>query len=87
MSIRNYTDKNPELSWKEFETTKYIVKYLKNLNEKNLRITTGTTFENKRLETGVVAVLKGGIQPGQCIMLRADIDALPMKENNPHLKY
>ena len=29
--------------------------------------------------TGVVGILKGSKGPGKCVMLRADIDALPIE--------
>ncbi len=67
---RRHIHQNPELGNREFKTAEYIVKQLKNLG---LEIKTGVA------KTGVVALLKGG-KPGPCIALRADIDALPVKE-------
>ncbi|GFH41867.1 N-acyl-L-amino acid amidohydrolase [Lactococcus hodotermopsidis] len=67
---RRHLHAHPELSFQEFETTKYIISILE-------------TFPNLELQrptpTGVIAILKGG-KPGKTIALRADIDALPIRE-------
>ncbi|MBM6828858.1 amidohydrolase [Anaerotignum lactatifermentans] len=60
----------PELSFKEFETTKYIKTELEKL---------GIEILDYGLETGVIGLLKGKCE-GPCIGLRADIDALPVLE-------
>ncbi len=67
---RRHIHQNPELGNREFKTAAYIVEHLKNLG---LEIKTGVA------KTGVVAILKGG-KPGPCIALRADVDALPVRE-------
>ncbi len=67
---RRYLHQNPELSNREFKTAEYIAAYLKTLG---LDVKTGIA------KTGVVAILKGG-KPGPVIALRADMDALPVKE-------
>jgi amidohydrolase len=67
---RRYIHQHPELGNREFKTSAYIAAHLKSLG---LEVITGIA------KTGVVAILKGG-QPGPCIALRADIDALPVKE-------
>jgi amidohydrolase len=67
---RRHLHQNPELGNREFKTAAYIVEHLKSLG---LDIQTGVG------KTGVVAILKGG-KPGPCIALRADMDALPVKE-------
>ena len=59
---------NPERSWQEHETTKLIKNELTKLGIEILDI---------GLETGVVGLLKG-TKDGPCIALRADIDAVPM---------
>ncbi len=61
---------HPELSNREYETSKKIAKHLKSLG---LEVQTGIAH------TGVVAVLKGG-KPGKVVALRADMDALPVFE-------
>ncbi len=67
---RRHLHQNPELGNREFKTAAYIVEQLQGLG---LEIKTGIA------KTGVVAILKGG-KPGPVIALRADIDALPVKE-------
>ncbi len=67
---RRHIHQNPELGNREYKTSTYIVEHLKNLG---LDIKTGVA------KTGVVAILKGG-KPGPCIALRADMDALPVRE-------
>ena len=61
---------HPELSNREFRTSKVIENHLKSLG---LEVQTGIAH------TGVVAILKGG-KPGPLIGLRADMDALPVTE-------
>jgi amidohydrolase len=67
---RRHLHQYPELGNREFKTAAYIVEQLKDLG---LEIKTGIA------KTGVVAILKGG-KPGPVIALRADMDALPVKE-------
>lgn len=67
---RRHIHQNPELSNREYKTSAYIVAHLQNLG---LEVQTGIA------KTGVVAILRGG-KPGPVIALRADIDALPVKE-------
>lgn len=67
---RRYIHQHPELSNREYNTSKYVADYLKSLG---LEVQTGIA------KTGVVAILKGG-KPGPCIGLRADMDALPIRE-------
>lgn len=67
---RRYLHQNPELSNREFKTAEYIAAHLKKLG---LEVQTGIA------KTGVVGILKGD-KPGPVIALRADIDALPVKE-------
>ena len=67
---RRHLHQNPELGNREFKTSQYIATHLKALG---LEVETGVAH------TGVVAVLKGG-KPGPVVALRADMDALPVKE-------
>ena len=60
----------PELGFQEVKTSAYVVEKLKEMGYTN--ITTGVG------KTGVVAVEEGA-EPGPCVMLRADMDALPFK--------
>ncbi len=63
--------KNPELSFREFESSKRLAKEIKALG---YEVTTGIG------QTGVVAVLENGVGP--TVMLRADMDGLPVKEDS-----
>ncbi|NVK22665.1 MAG: amidohydrolase [Kangiellaceae bacterium] len=67
---RRHLHQNPELGNREFKTSKYIETHLRSLG---LEIQTGVAH------TGIVAILKGG-KPGPVVALRADMDALPVKE-------
>jgi amidohydrolase len=67
---RRHLHQNPELGNREFKTAAYIVNHLKSL---------GLEIQTNVAKTGVVAILKGG-KPGPCIALRADMDALPVRE-------
>lgn len=62
--------RNPELSNREFETTKLITDELESLNIELTEI---------QPTTGVIGLLRGG-KPGVTVALRADIDALPVTE-------
>ena len=73
VAVRRHFHRHPEISLKEFETQKFIIEELKNLGLEP--VVSGTT--------GVTALIKGNL-PGKCVMLRADIDALPMQEENTH---
>lgn len=61
---------HPELSNREFRTSKKVAEHLKSLG---IEVRTGVAH------TGVVGVLKGG-RPGRVVAIRADMDALPVKE-------
>lgn len=61
---------NPELSNQEVRTAKLVADHLRKLG---LEVKTGVG------RTGVVGILKGG-KPGKVVALRADMDALPVKE-------
>jgi amidohydrolase len=67
---RRYLHQHPELSNREVETSKYVAERLRSFG---LEPQTGIA------KTGVVAVLKGG-RPGPVVALRADMDALPVRE-------
>lgn len=61
---------NPELGNREFKTAEKIAAHLRSL---------GIEVQSGVGKTGVVGILKGG-KPGPVVALRADIDALPVKE-------
>ena len=66
---RRYLHKNPEISFKEYDTTDYIIHELKKIG----------LDADRPLETGCVAVIEGN-PSDRVIALRADIDALAMEE-------
>jgi amidohydrolase len=61
---------NPELGNREIRTAKIVAEHLASL---------GMTVETQIAYTGVVGILKGA-KPGPTVMLRADMDALPVTE-------
>ncbi|WP_291431817.1 M20 family metallopeptidase [Deinococcus sp.] len=69
---RRHLHMNPEVGFEEHETAAYI--------EAELRKMPGLSL-SRPTPTSVLAVLKGG-KPGRTALLRADIDALPIHEEN-----
>ena len=70
---RRHIHQNPELSFEEFETCKYIASKLQSMKiETQVGVAT----------TGVVALIKGKNPDKKVIALRADMDALPIVEAN-----
>ncbi len=72
VGIRRHLHAHPELSYKEFETSAFVQEKLKEL---------GIPFDIKAT-TGVVGLIKGKNPDKRIIALRADLDALPIKEQN-----
>ena len=70
ISWRRDFHQNPELGNREFKTSEKIAAHLRSLG---IEVQTGVA------KTGVVGILKGG-KPGPVVALRADMDALPVKE-------
>jgi amidohydrolase len=68
--MRRYLHMNPELSFKEEKTAKYIVDFYADL---------GVDVRSGVGGNGVVARIKGG-RPGKTVALRADFDALPIQD-------
>src|SRR5690625_7648139 len=66
---------NPELSFQEFATAKFIKEELAQLP--NMHVEVGVGYP-----TAVVGTLKNG--PGPVIAIREDMDALPIHEENGH---
>lgn len=71
IETRRFLHQNAELGDDLPVTTGYVIKYLKELGLDPQEIS----------KSGITAVISGG-QPGKTILLRADMDALPMQENN-----
>ena len=69
---RRHFHKHPELSFKEWETTKTIVAELEAMG---LPVVTFPDYP------GCIATLDSG-KPGRTLMIRADIDALPVQEKS-----
>ncbi len=69
---RRHLHQHPELSFQEHQTAAYV--------EAELRKMPGLTV-TRPSATSVLAVLKGGL-PGKTVLLRADMDALPITEEN-----
>jgi hippurate hydrolase len=72
IEVRHHLHAHPELSYQEFETSKYVQQRLAALD---------IPFEVKAT-TGVVGLIKGKNPESRIIALRADMDALPIKEEN-----
>jgi amidohydrolase len=72
VAIRQHLHANPELSYQEFETSEYVQGNLAALD---------IPFEVKAA-TGVVALIKGRNPESKVTALRADMDALPILEEN-----
>ena len=73
IDIRRNLHSNPELSFQEFETSKYI---------KSILADWGIPFQEHIANTGIVVLLKGKNPEKSCTALRADFDALPIQEEN-----
>ncbi|TXI70649.1 MAG: amidohydrolase, partial [Cyclobacteriaceae bacterium] len=68
---RRHLHANPELSYDEFNTAKFVAEKLKSFGLEPVPMAT----------TGLVALIQG--KPGKnTIALRADMDALPIEEKN-----
>lgn len=72
IEVRRHLHANPELSYQEFETSKFVQGKLNSF---------GIPFETMA-ETGVVGLIKGKNPNSRIIALRADMDALPIQEEN-----
>lgn len=77
VQIRRELHAHPELSGQEFKTMDRICAWLDQWD---------IPYQKGVADTGVVATLKGG-KPGRCVGVRADIDALPIQEENTDLPY
>ena len=70
LKVRRHLHQNPELSEHEFETQKYIINFLEKYNVEYTILA----------KTGIYAKIKNG--QGKSLAFRADMDALPLIENN-----
>ena len=67
---RRAIHQNPEMAYKEVQTAALVADRLREL---------GFEFETGVAQTGVVALLEGA-KAGKTVLLRADMDALPLEE-------
>jgi amidohydrolase len=72
VSFRREIHSHPELKYTEFRTADLVKKHLEGL---------GYQYESEIAETGVVSLLDSGV-PGPTLLVRADMDALPILEEN-----
>ena len=73
IDIRRHIHANPELSYEEFETAKYVTSRLQEW---------GIAYKEGVAGTGVVGLIYGK-NPEKCtVALRGDMDALPITETN-----
>ncbi len=72
IAIRHHLHAHPELSYKEFETSKYVQHILRDL---------GIPY-SIMAGTGVVGIIRGNDPESRVVALRADMDALPIHEEN-----
>jgi len=70
---RRHFHMHPELGFEEIKTAEYVAK---RLTELGFEVKTGVA------KTGVIGVLKGKGGKGKTIGIRADMDALPIQEEN-----
>jgi amidohydrolase len=71
--IREHLHANPELSFKEHNTSKYVQQKLKEY---------GIDFQAGYVETGIIGLIKGKNPASKSIALRGDMDALPIIEDS-----
>jgi amidohydrolase len=69
---RRHLHQNPELSFQEFNTSKFVAEKLKDFGLKPESIA----------NTGIVALIEGNNPSKKVVGLRADMDALPIHEKN-----
>ena len=74
IEIRRHLHRNPELSYEEYETAKFIQDKLRSY---------GIPFKSGIAGTGILGIIKGKDEGG-VVALRADMDALPIQEENDH---
>lgn len=73
LEVRRHLHQHPELSFKEFQTSEFIKKKLR---EADIAFTFG------HVRTGILVLIRGKNPTKKTILLRADMDALPILEKN-----
>ncbi len=72
VELRRHLHANPELSYQEFNTAKYVAQQLRSFGIESTEVAT----------TGLLAEIKGKNPSKRTIALRADMDGLPILETN-----
>lgn len=72
VAYRRHLHANPELSFKEIQTSEFVAKRLARFGLGYVRMA----------QTGLVGLIRGKNPDKKCVALRADMDALPIKEAN-----
>jgi len=73
IALRRHLHKNPELSFQEYETSKFVRNELEDI---------GIAKIESCADTGWIALIEGKNPESKTIALRADLDALPIVEAN-----
>lgn len=74
INMRRHLHQHPELSHQEYETAQFVKEKLKEYN---------IPFRSDIAKTGVLGIIEGDVDGG-IVALRADMDALPINEENDH---
>lgn len=75
IATRRDLHRHPEIGFEEHRTAAIVAERLR---------AAGYQVETGIAVTGVVGTLRGGAGPGPTLLLRADMDALPIQEENRH---
>ena len=73
IAIRRHLHQHPELSFEEYETSKFVQSKLSEW---------GISFKKDIVKTGITALIEPNKASSKCVALRADLDALPIQELN-----
>ena len=73
VAIRRHLHQHPELSFQEFNTSEYVCSILDKYS---------ITYTKGFVKTGIIAIIEGKNPTKKTILLRADLDALPIEEKN-----
>jgi amidohydrolase len=72
IAIRHHIHAHPELSFQEYETSKFVQQ----------KLTEYGIAHSTLAQTGVVGIIEGQNPQSRCMALRADMDALPIQEES-----
>lgn len=73
VATRRHLHQHPELSFEEFKTSEYI---------RNALSTANISFTFGHVKTGIIALIAGKNPDKQTLLIRGDMDALPIHEKN-----